>query len=190
MPNKFLADHLFQFNVGIGARTEQFKADAMNSKAADVFIIDGRAKMGLKTDLVKIGRLQELFFEELSIRRPAVSLFSDAHINAWKWRQARVTAKDKSPERPYEPPRLRNIADINAAIYKRSHRTPARTIVAEHRAAHRAMQRALRAAPADYFAKRHSAQWPFDAVGHVAEHRRKHLEPLLLARAAKASRAR
>jgi hypothetical protein len=113
-----------------------------------------------------------------------------AHINAWKWRQARVTAKDKSPERPYEPPRLPNIKDINAAIYRRSHRTPARTIVAEHRAAHRAMQRALRAAPPDYFAKQRSAQWPYDAVGHVTEHRRKHLEPLLLSRAPKASRAR
>ena len=126
--------------------------------------------------------------EEAPIRFTAKDVL--AHINAWKWRQARVTAKDKSPERPYEPPRLRNIADINAAIYRRSHRTPARTIVAEHRAAHRAMQRALRAAPADYFAKRHSAQWPFDAVGHSEEHRRKHLEPLVSRRAATASPTR
>jgi hypothetical protein len=110
-----------------------------------------------------------------------------AHINAWKWRQARVTAKDKSPERPYEPPRLAKIADINAGIYERSHRTPARTIVAEHRAAQRAMLKALRAAPPEYFAKQRSAQWPFDAVGHSAEHRRKHLEPL---RAATGPRAR
>jgi len=109
-----------------------------------------------------------------------------AHINAWKWRQARVTARDKSPERPYEPPRLAKIADINAGIYKRSHRTPARTIVAEHRAAQRAMLKALRAAPPDYFRKQHSAQWPFDAVGHSAEHRRKHLEPLLPARTPRA----
>lgn len=106
-----------------------------------------------------------------------------AHINAWKFRQARVTAKDKSPDKPYEPPRLGQIADINAGIYKRSHRTPAATIVAEHRAAHRAMLKALRAAPPEYFAKVRSAQWPFDAVGHVAEHRRKHLDPLVAARA-------
>jgi hypothetical protein len=126
--------------------------------------------------------------EEAPIRFTAKDVL--AHINAWKWRQARVTAKDTSPEKPYEPPRLGNIKDINAAIYRRSHRTAARTIVAEHRAAHRAMLKALRAAPPAYFAKRWSANWPFDAVGHVAEHRRKHLEPLLLGRAATAPRAR
>jgi hypothetical protein len=119
--------------------------------------------------------------EEAPIRFTAKDVL--AHINAWKWRQARVTAKDKSPQMPYEPPRLRNIRDINAAIYRRSHRTAAKTIVAEHRAAHRAMLKALRAAPSDYFARRWSANWPFDAVGHVAEHRRKHLEPLLAATA-------
>jgi hypothetical protein len=123
--------------------------------------------------------------EEAPIRFTAKDVL--AHVNAWKFRQARVTANDKSPEKPYEPPRLRAIKDINAGIYKRSHRTPAKTIVAEHRAAHRAMLKALRAAQPAYFAKRWSANWPFDAVGHVAEHRRKHLEPLLLGRAAKAS---
>jgi hypothetical protein len=119
--------------------------------------------------------------EEAPIRFTAKDVL--AHINAWKWRQARVTAKDKSPDKPYEPPRLRKIADINAAIYRRSHRTPAATIVAEHRAAHRAMLKALRAAPPAYFAKRWSVNWPFDAVGHVAEHRRKHLDPLVAAMA-------
>jgi hypothetical protein len=126
--------------------------------------------------------------EEAPIRFTAKDVL--AHINAWKWQQVRRVAKDKSPRRPYEPPHLRNIGDINAAIYKRSHRTPAKTIVAEHRAAHRAILKALRAAPPAYFAKRWSANWPFDAVGHVTEHRRKHLEPLLLSRRAKAPRAR
>ena len=125
--------------------------------------------------------------EEAPIRFTAKDVL--AHINAWKWRQARVTGKDTSPERAYEPPRLTKLNDINAAIYKRSHRTAAKTIVAEHRAAHRAMLRALRAAPPAYFTKRWSANWPFDAVGHVAEHRRKHLEPLLNG-AATARRAR
>jgi len=115
--------------------------------------------------------------EEAPIRFTAKDVL--AHINAWKWRQVRVVANDKGPIKPYEPPRLKNIRDINAAIYRRSHRTPAATIVAEHRAAHRAMLRALRAAPPAYFARRWAAQWPFDAVGHVAEHRRKHLEPLV-----------
>jgi DinB superfamily len=103
-----------------------------------------------------------------------------AHINAWKWNEERVVTKNKGPRRPYDPPKTSALADTNAGIYRRSHRTPAATIVAEHRAAHRAMLRALRAAPAEYFSGRErSPQWPFDAVGHVAEHRRKHLEPQL-----------
>lgn len=115
--------------------------------------------------------------EEAPIRFTAKDVL--AHISAWKWRQARVVAKDHGPLRPYEPPKTSNIQATNAGIYRRSHRTSATTIVAEHRAAHRAMLRALRAAPAAYFAKDFAAQWPFDAVGHVAEHRRKHLAPLL-----------
>ena len=113
-----------------------------------------------------------------------------AHINAWKWRQVRVVLNDKSPLKAYEPPKTGAITDTNAGIYRRSHRTPARTIVAEHRAAHRAMLKALRAAPASYFAKPRSAQWPFDAVGHVAEHRRKHLDPLFAARPPRTRAAR
>jgi hypothetical protein len=127
--------------------------------------------------------------EEAPIRFTAKDVL--AHINAWKFRQARVTANDKrSPLRPYEPPKTGTITDTNAGIFKRSHRTPARTIVAEHRAAQRAMLKALRAAPPEYFRKQRAAQWPFDAVGHSAEHRRKHLEPLELRRVAKAPRAR
>jgi hypothetical protein len=122
--------------------------------------------------------------EEAPIRFTAKDVL--AHISAWKFRQARVTSNDKSPLRPFEPPKTSAIKDTNAAIYKRSHRTSAKTIVAEHRAAHRAMLKALRAAPAAYFAKQRSAQWPFDAVGHSEEHRRKHLEPLVRATASPA----
>jgi len=126
--------------------------------------------------------------EEAPIRFSAKDVL--AHITAWKWRQARVVAKDKSPVKPYEPPKTSNIQLTNAGIYRRSHRTSAKTLIAEHRAAHRAMVKALRAAPAAYFAKPLAAQWPFDAVGHVAEHRRKHLEPLLPGRTARARSAR
>jgi Protein of unknown function (DUF1706) len=115
--------------------------------------------------------------EEAPIRFTAKDVL--AHISAWTWRQARVVAKDKSPLKPYEPPKTTNIQLTNAGIYRRSHRTPAATLVAEHRAAHRALLKALRAAPAAYFGKVSTAQWPFDAVGHVAEHRRRHLQPLL-----------
>ena len=122
--------------------------------------------------------------EEAPIRFTAKDVL--AHINAWKFRQARVTANDKSPLRAYEPPKTGAINDTNAGIYRRSHRTPARTIVAEHRAAQRAMRNALRAAPPEYFRKQRSPQWPFDAVGHSAEHRRKHLEPLVPATGSRA----
>lgn len=132
-----------------------------------------------------VKRLTPADFRRPAMREEAPTRYTAkdvlAHISAWKWRQVRVVLNDKRPLEPYEPPRLANIRDINAAIYRRSHRTPASTIVSEHRAAHRAMLKALRAAPADYFATRRSARWPFDAVGHVEEHRRKHLEPLLAA---------
>ena len=113
-----------------------------------------------------------------------------AHITAWKRRQVRVVTKDKGPLRAYEPPKTSNIRDTNAGLYRRTHRTPATTIVAEHRAAHWAMRKALLAAPAEYFTKQRSAQWPFDAVGHVEEHRRKHLEPLVAACAGRTPRGR
>jgi hypothetical protein len=119
--------------------------------------------------------------EEAPIRFTAKDVL--AHITAWKAWQARAMVKDRSPRRPFEPPKTSNVKDTNAGIYRRSHRTPATTLVAEHRAAHRAMLKALRSAPAEYFAKRRSDQWPFDGVGHVEEHRRKHLEPLVAARA-------
>ena len=106
-----------------------------------------------------------------------------AHISAWRWNEERVLTKRKGPRRPYDPPKTGAIKDTNAGIYRRSHRTSAATIVAEHRAAQRAVLKALRALPDGYFDRERSAQWPFDLVGHVAEHRRKHLEPLIAATA-------
>jgi hypothetical protein len=101
-----------------------------------------------------------------------------AHITAWKLRDVRRIAHDRSPLRANEAPYGATGHQLNALIYKRSHRTPATTIVSEHRAAHRAMLRALREAPAEEFAKRWSPHWPADLVGHVASHRRMHLDRL------------
>jgi hypothetical protein len=136
-----------------------------------------RALDGIVRQLTAADWRKPAMREEAPIRFSAKDVL--AHITAWKWRQARVVAKDTSPLKPYEPPKTSNIQATNAGIYRRSHRTSATTLVAEHRAAHRAMLKALRAAPAAYFRKDYAAQWPFDAVGHVAEHRRKHLGPLL-----------
>jgi hypothetical protein len=98
-----------------------------------------------------------------------------AHLTAWKLRDVRRISHDRSPLKAYDAP-YDDLA--NQRIYQRSHRTPAKTIVAEHRAAHRAMLRELHDAPAERFANRHSPHWPADLVGHVRSHRRMHLDPL------------
>jgi hypothetical protein len=100
------------------------------------------------------------------------------HITAWKWRDVRRITRDRSPLKSYDAPYGGGAHEPNAAIYRRSHRTPAKTIVAEHRAAHRALLKALREAPAERFARRWSRVWPGDSVGHVGSHRRLHLDPL------------
>src|SRR5713226_4662628 len=101
-----------------------------------------------------------------------------AHITAWKLRDVRRMTRDRGPLKPYDAPYGPGVHGPNETIWERSHRTPARTIVAEHRAAHRATLKALRGAPATYFAKHHSRHWPYDIVQHLAQHRRAHLEPL------------
>ena len=134
-----------------------------------------------------VKRLTPADFRKPAMREEAPIRFTVkdvlAHINAWRWNQERVFTKNKGPRRPFDPPKTGAIADTNAGIYRRSHRTPAATIVAEHRAAQRALLRALRALPADYFERERSAQWPYDLVGHIVDHRRKHLEPALAATA-------
>jgi hypothetical protein len=134
-----------------------------------------------------VKRLTPADFRKPAMREQAPTRYTAkdvlAHITAWKWWQVRAVLKDKGPRHAWEPPKTGSLNETNDGIYRRSRRTPAKTIVAEHRAAHRAMLKALRAAPADYFAKHRGAHWPADAVGHVAEHRRKHLEPLVAARA-------
>lgn len=112
-----------------------------------------------------------------------------AHLTAWKLRDVRRITHDRSPLKPYDAPYGPGSHKPNALIYERAHRTPAKTIVAEHRAAHRATLKALREAPAEAFAKRSSAGWPADIVGHVGSHRRMHLDPLF-AKSAKRSRER
>src|SRR5216683_2685003 len=112
-----------------------------------------------------------------------------AHITAWKWRDVRRITRDRSPLKPYEAPYLSGTHPPNEAIYRRSHRTPAKTIVAEHRAAHRALLTALREAPSERFANRWSRVWPGDSVGHVGAHRRMHLDPLF-AKSAESAKAK
>ena len=101
-----------------------------------------------------------------------------AHLTAWKWREVRRLTRDRGPLRPEEAPFAGATKDENRLIWERSRRTPAKTIVAEHRAVHRAFLKAVATAPRERFAARWSRTWPADAVGHIGSHRRMHLDPL------------
>jgi len=129
-----------------------------------------------------VRRLKPADFDRPAMREDAPLRFTVkdvlAHVTAWKWRDVRRITRDRSPVQLYEAPYGKTTREMNAAIYARSHRTPAKAIVAEHRAAHRAILKALRDAPREHFAKRWSPHWPDDTVGHIASHRRLHLEPL------------
>lgn len=118
-----------------------------------------------------------------------------AHVTAWKWGVYRAMWRHLPPAArtvtPPPRPEGQGVMQRNAAIWRSWHRRPAREVVADHRACHAALLRALSALPDEFFAGRdRSPQWPFDAVGHVAEHRRRHLEPLLARRPRRARRAR
>ena len=106
-----------------------------------------------------VRRLKPADFRRPAMREQAPIRFTVkdvlAHITAWKWRDVRRFTHDRRPLKPYEAPYGKG-HEMNAAIYGRSHRTPARTIVADHRAAHRAILKALREAPLEHFAKRWS----------------------------------
>lgn len=101
-----------------------------------------------------------------------------AHITAWKWNMQRALAKEPRPPGP----RARTVAEANSRIYRGWHRRSAADVVADHRSAQAATLRTLRALPDEYFAGRtRSARWPFDLVGHSAEHRVRHIERALAA---------
>src|SRR3954463_3307058 len=95
-----------------------------------------------------------------------------AHIVEWKRQQLRALRKERSD------PELRGlqIHRKNQILYERWHTRPAREVIAYHRVVGRDIRSAMRVLPPAYFAKRVSAQWPNDLVGHSAEHRRRHLE--------------
>lgn len=129
-----------------------------------------------------VRRLRPADFERPAMREGAPIRFAVkdvlAHITAWTFRDVRRITRDRSPLRAYDAPYGSGVHGPNAAIYARSHRTPGKTIAAEHRAAYRAILEAIREAPPEVFAAHWSPHWPSDAVGHVRSHRRLHLDPL------------
>ena len=96
-----------------------------------------------------------------------------AHIVWWKANMHRAITK--APQRPGWS--KLTVRQANKKIYDEWHRTSPRELVAWHRAAHRALLASLRRLPEVYFSgRRRSGEWPFDLVGHSAEHRTRHIE--------------
>jgi hypothetical protein len=99
-----------------------------------------------------------------------------AHLTEWM-REARrtLTRQPRPPDRRNETLRA-----ANARIYAEWVDRPLADVVAEAERVHDAVIETLRALPDEFFSQRaRSPQWPYDLVGHLAEHRRKHLEPVL-----------
>jgi hypothetical protein len=152
----------------VGKHVKHTRASVLRRAVAEYEALDAIVRR------VRPADFERYVFDERALDRWKVKDVI-AHLTAWKLRDVRRIGRDRRPLKAYDAP-YDDLA--NRRIYKRSHRTPAKTIVAEHRAAHRAMLRVLRQAPAERFANRHSPHWPADLVGHVGSHRRMHLDPL------------
>lgn len=96
-----------------------------------------------------------------------------AHITHWQANQVRSIRKER------RPPEERGLEanGVNRVVYLRwRDRSPAE-VVAWNRQVQADVLDALGNAPDEYFSgKEHNEQWPFDLVGHSAEHRRKDIE--------------
>ncbi len=78
--DELVADHIFQFDVGLGPRPQQLEADAVDLLVADKLVTHRRTKVRLKPDLVEICRQQVAAVQQLSELRSAVSLVGEPHI--------------------------------------------------------------------------------------------------------------
>jgi DinB family protein len=154
--------------VVVGRHVKHTRASVLKRAAAEYQALDAIVRRLRPADFRRY-----VFDERAPVRWTVKDVI--AHVTAWKLRDVRRISRDRSPLKTYEAP-YDDLA--NRRIYERSHRTPATTIVSEHRAAHRKMLKALREAPAERFATRRSPYWPADLVGHVGSHRRMHLDPL------------
>ena len=109
------------------------------------------------------------------------------HIVYWKAHTARVIRG----ERRLREMRGLDVNQINRLVYERWRRRPLREVVAWHRRVHAEILRTLASTPEAWFRrKEHSPQWPADFDGHSAEHRRRDIEAVLLARRRADGRAR
>jgi uncharacterized damage-inducible protein DinB len=130
-----------------------------------------------------------------ALRRPA---FARARREAWTvkdalahivaWKLFTVLSFRREP-RPQELRGL-EVPEANAKLYREWRRRSSRDVIAAHRAVHREALAALRALPGELFQRPRSPQWPFDLIGHSAEHRRRHIEPQLAPSSAPTSSTR
>lgn len=102
-----------------------------------------------------------------------------AHITHWKSDVAR------SARRLRRPPEERGLQekDANHLVYMRWRDRPVQEVLVWHRHVQDDVLAALKAAPDEWFSGRErSPQWPFDLLGHSAEHRVKDIERALAAK--------
>jgi hypothetical protein len=99
-----------------------------------------------------------------------------AHITHWKADVARVARRQPVP--PDE--RGLNITDGNRLVYRRWRNRSPQEVLAWHRKVHKDVLAALREAPAEWFSGRgRGPDWPYDLLGHSADHRLKDIEQAL-----------
>lgn len=99
-----------------------------------------------------------------------------AHLTEWQREAHRALTRQPRPlERKGETLRA-----ANARIYTEWRDRPLADVLDEAERVHRTVVQTLRTVPEEVFSGRQrSPHWPFDLVGHLSEHRRKHLEPAL-----------
>jgi len=99
-----------------------------------------------------------------------------AHITHWK---ANVARSARRQPRPPEERGL-NITDGNRLIYRRWRDRSPQEVLAWHRKVQKDVLAALRESPAEWFSRRsRGPDWPYDLLGHSAEHRVRDIERAL-----------
>jgi len=102
----------------------------------------------------------------------------DALVHITYWKEG-VTRSARGQRAPSSESRL-NITDRNHLVYARWRRRSPKEVLAWHRKTQTELMAALREAPTAWFTRRsRGPDWPFDADGHVAEHRVKDIERAL-----------
>ncbi len=99
-----------------------------------------------------------------------------AHVTYWKERVLRAARGERMPSEL----RGLNITEQNHLVYTRYHKRPAREILEWHRQVQKDLLKAMKDMPDDWFSRpTRGDNWPYDADGHLAEHRVKDIQGAL-----------